>query len=34
LSLKTTVAGSDELRWWLKAFGDNVLVDKPAGFWN
>jgi predicted DNA-binding transcriptional regulator YafY len=30
LRLKATVADSDELRWWLKAFGDDVQVVKPA----
>ena len=32
LRLTATVADSDELRWWLKAFGDNVQVVKPASF--
>jgi len=26
-----TVADSDELRWWLRGFGDDVEVRKPKG---
>lgn len=29
LRVKATVADSDELRWWLKAYGDDVEVKKP-----
>ena len=29
--VKATVADSDELRWWLRGFGDDVVVKKPKG---
>ncbi len=31
LLVKATVADSDELRWWLRGYGDDVVVRKPAG---
>ena len=30
--VKATVADSDELRWWVRAYGDDVRVLKPKGF--
>ena len=30
LLVKATVADSDELRWWLRGFGRDVQVRKPA----